>query len=102
MKPAEEFASEDLVGKRVAFNGGDDHAGCWHSRVGLRTGVVVKVGQTLSQKAELLAAEGVTLPGEALGAEAPPRLWVKADPCASFPRGCETAVEKGCLLVADR
>jgi hypothetical protein len=101
MKPAEEFAAESLVGKRVAFKGGDEHAGCWHTRVGLRSGVVVKVGQTISQKAELLAAEGLDMPGEAYAAEAPPRLWVKTDPCAAFPRGCETAVEQGCLSVVD-
>jgi hypothetical protein len=96
MQPADEFAPERLIGKRVAFKTDEDHANCWHSKVGLKTGVVLKLGQSLAQKAELMGMD----PAELLsGEDDVPRLWVRADPCRSFPRGCETAVEQGCLLL---
>jgi hypothetical protein len=97
MQPADDLTPEQLLGKRVAFKDDAEHADCWHQRVGLRTGTVVKLGQTVAQKAELAAAD---LPEDLLAAEAGVvRLWVRADPCPAFPRGCETAVEKECLLV---
>ena len=99
MIPADDLSPEQLLGQKVAFKAGDEHRGCWHSQVGLGTGVVVKLGQTLAQKAELLAAEGLTPPDLFSDADDVPRLWVRADPCPSFPRGCETAVEKTCLLL---
>ena len=98
MTPAEEFAPEQLVGKRVAFREDEEHAACWHRRVGLRRGVVVRVAQSLGQKAELVAAEG-GLPEDWEDYEDVPRVWVKADPCDAFPRGCEAAVERECLSV---
>jgi hypothetical protein len=97
LRPADDWTPEQLLGKRVAFKDGAEHADCWHERVGLRTGVVVKLGQTVAQKADLAAAD---LPEELLAAEAGVvRLWVRADPCPAFPRGCEMAAEKECLLV---
>jgi hypothetical protein len=97
MQPADDLTPEQLLGKRVAFKDDTEHADCWHLRVGLRTGTVVKLGQTVAQKAELTGAD---LPEELLAAEAGVvRLWVRADPCPAFPRGCETAVEKECLVV---
>ena len=99
MVPAEGFTPQQLVGKRVAFKDDVDHAACWHCQVGLRTGVVVKVGQTLAEKAQLMGAE-MELPQELLDQEEEaPRVWVKVDPSNLFPRGCETAVALGCLLV---
>ena len=101
MKPADEFAPEQLLRKRVAFRTDEDHAACWHFKVGLKTGVVVKLGQSLAQKAELLGAEG-EIPPELLTAEYDvPRVWVRVDPGGLFPRGCEAAVEPACLLVLD-
>ena len=100
MTPAEEFAPEQLVGKRVAFRDDEEHAECWHLRVGLRRGLVVRVAQTLGQKSELVAAEG-PLPENWEDYEDVPRVWVKGDPCDAFPRGCEAAVERECLLVLD-
>ncbi len=101
MRPADDLAPEQLIGKRVAFKDDSDHATCWHHQVGLKTGVVLKLGQSLSQKAELLGAQG-PIPPELLSPEFDvPRLWIRADPCRLFPRGCETAVEKECLLVLD-
>lgn len=102
MRPVDDLAPEQLLGRRVAFKNDEEHLACWHAQVGLQTGVVVKVGQTLAQKAALLGSEGVEIPAELLSEEEEtPRLWVRADPCASFPRGCETAVEKDCLRVVD-
>jgi len=101
MTPADDLAPEQLLGKRVAFKADDDHRGCWHRQVGLQTGVVVKLGQTLAQKAELLAAEGLAPPELFSVEEDVPRVWVRADPCPSFPRGCETAVEKACLCLIE-
>jgi hypothetical protein len=99
MTPADGLPPEELIGKRVAFKDDPVHADCWHQRVGLKTGTVVKLGQTLAQKAELLAAD---LPEEVIAAEAGVvRLWVRADPCPAFPRGCETAAARECLLVLD-
>jgi hypothetical protein len=101
MKPAEEFSPRQLVGKKVVFKQDEEHAGCWHARVGLKTGVVTKLGQSLAQKAELLGSEGVALP-DALTDEAEvPRLWVHADPVPLFPQGCDAAVEQDCLLVPE-
>ena len=97
MQPADDLAPEQLLGKRVAFKDDAEHADCWHHRVGLRTGTVVKLGQSLAQKAELTAAD---LPEDVLAAEAAVvRLWVRADPCPAFPRGCEMAAERECLLL---
>jgi hypothetical protein len=101
MIPADGFTPEQLLRKRVAFKTGDEHAACWHSQVGLKTGVVVKVGQSLAQKAELVGAEG-EIPPELLEPEFDvPRVWVRVDPGGLFPRGCEAAVEKDCLVVLD-
>lgn len=101
MRPAEELAPEALVGKRVAFREDAEHADCWHRRMGLRRGTVLKPAPTLAQKAEMLGAED-ELPEELVAAEADVvRLWVKIDPCAAFPRGCEMAAERECLLVVE-
>ena len=101
MTPADDLPPEQLIGKRIAFKEGEEHAGCWHQRVGLRTGTVVKLGQTLAQKVELVDP-GSPVPEELLGEETEEvRLWVRADPCPAFPRGCEMAAEKGCLVVLD-
>jgi hypothetical protein len=99
MIPAENFTPKELVGKKVAFKADAEHAACWHSQVGLKTGLVLKVGQTLAEKAALMGPE-FSLPEDAIEEETP-RLWVKVDPSASFPRGCETAVEIGCLQVLE-
>jgi len=98
MTPAEQFAPEQLIGKRVAFCDDEEHAQCWHHQVGLRRGVVVRAAQSLAKKAELVAAEG-GLPDDWEDYEDVPRVWVKSDPCDKFPRGCEAAVERACLLV---
>jgi hypothetical protein len=100
MTPADDLPPEQLIGKRIAFKEGEDHAGCWHHRVGLRTGTVVKLGQTVAQKVELVDP-GSPVPEELLGEEKGVRLWVRADPCPAFPRGCEMAAEKECLLLVD-
>jgi hypothetical protein len=86
-----------LVGKRVAFKSDEDHAECWHARNGLKTGKVLRVGQSLAQKAALLGSEGIEMPE--MSVEEPPRVWVKVDPCLSYPRGCEVAAEVDCLAV---
>jgi hypothetical protein len=101
MRPADDFTPQQLVGKRVAFKEDAEHSGCWHFQVGLKTAVMLKLGQTLAQKAELMGPES-PIPPELLEAEDDePRLWVKVDPCRLFPRGCEAAVEKSCLQVLD-
>ncbi len=101
MTPADDIPPEQLIGKRVAFKDDEDHADCWHRRVGLRTGTVIKLGQTIAQKVELVDP-GSPVPEELLGEETEGvRLWVRADPCASFPRGCEMAAEKECLLLLE-
>jgi hypothetical protein len=101
MNPPDDLTPEQLIGRRVAFRTGPEHAGCWHTRMGVKAGKVLRRVPTLAQKAELLAGEGLA-PPEALteGADVP-RLWVKADPCPAFPRGCETAAEPACLLLAE-
>ena len=86
-----------LIGKRVAFKTDDDHADCWHTRNGLGGGLVLRVGQSLAQKAALLGAEGIEMPE--MSVEEVPRVWSKVDPCASYPRGCEVAAEVDCLAV---
>ena len=99
MQPADESPPEQLIGKKIAFKADEEHTSCWHHKVGLKTGVVLKLAPTLAQKAELLGAEG-PISSELLSPEYDvPRLWVRADPCRSLPKGCETAVEKECLLV---
>ncbi len=99
MRSANEFTPKQLIGKRVVFKGDEEHHSCWHHQVGLKTGVVLRLGQSLAQKAELVGSTEL-LPPELLSAECEvPRLWVKADPCTAFPRGCEAAVEVDCLLV---
>jgi hypothetical protein len=101
MRPAEESAPEELITKRVAFRDDEDHADCWHRRMGIQRGTVLKPAPTLAQKAELLGEDQV-LPEELVAAEAEVvRLWVKADPCPAFPRGCEMAAERECLLVLE-
>ena len=96
MQPASAFAPEQLVGKRIAFQDDLDHHSCWHHQVGLKTGVVRKLGQSLAQKAELIGG----LPADLVADEAEVvRVWIKADPCPAFPRGCEAAVDIACLLV---
>jgi hypothetical protein len=101
MEPAESLTPQQLLGKRVAFKDDAEHAGCWHQQAGLTTGVVVKVGQTLAQKAALMGPE-FEIPPELLEQEEEtPRVWVKVDPTKSFPRGCETAAEIGCLQVVE-
>jgi hypothetical protein len=88
-----------LVGKQVRFKSDDDHVDCWHHRNGIQSGKVLRVGQSLAQKAELLGTENLSLPDMDDEPE-PPRVWVKVDPCPSFPRGCEIAVEVDCIIVA--
>jgi hypothetical protein len=101
MIPADDVAVEHLVGKRVAFKDDAAHAGCWHHRVGLRSARVLRPGQSLAKKAELLEAEGLVMPEAVPEEDTVTRVWVFADPCASFPQGCETAVEKDCLCLMD-
>lgn len=86
-----------LVGKRVAFKSDEDHAECWHTRNGLKSGLVLRVGQSLAQKAALLGGEGIEMPD--MSVEEVPRVWVKVDPCPSYPRGCEVAAEVDCLAI---
>src|SRR5262249_20414739 len=101
MQSAENWPAEQLVGRQITFNNGPGHADCWHFRVGLTTGKVLRVGQTLAQKAETMISEGFPAPQEMDEPEEEPRIWIKADPCGSFPRGCEVAVPKECLLISD-
>ncbi len=101
MQPADDFTPPEPVGKRVAFKQDAEHSGCWHFQVGLKTGVVLKIGQTLAQKAELMGPESPIPPELLEGSDDEPRLWVKVDPSPLFPRGCEAAVEKACLQVLD-
>jgi len=98
MTPAEDYPLDQLAGKKVIFRTGDDHAGCWHQQVGLQSGIIRRPARSLAQKAEMIAAEGVELP-ERFPTDDVPRVWVFADACASFPKGCEAAVEVDCLLV---
>jgi hypothetical protein len=89
---------EQLIGKRVSFRQGEEHRDCWHCQVGLRTGTVLRRVLPLAKKAEMLAAEMAIDPELFAEENEVPRLWVKADPCDAFPRGCEVAVEPECLL----
>lgn len=99
MKPANEFAPKDVVGKRVVFNQDAEHHSCWHYQAGLTSGVVLRLGQSLAEKAERMGSTEL-LPPDLLAAESEvQRVWVKADPCAAFPRGCEAAVDMDCLQV---
>jgi hypothetical protein len=99
VKPADEFELKRLIGKRVLFIEDEAHHSCWHYHVGLKAGVVLKLGQSLAQKAEVIGGSEL-LPAELLSDENEvQRVWVKADPCPAFPRGCEAAVEVDCLQV---
>ncbi len=101
MRPENEFTPKQLIGKRIAFKEDPEHHACWHYQAGLKSGMVVKLGQSLAQKAEIIGSTEL-LPPELLSAECEvPRVWVKADPCSTFPRGCEAAVEIDCLQVVD-
>jgi hypothetical protein len=93
-----EFLAQ-LVGRKVAFKTDSEHSGCWHFQVSLASGTILRVAQSLAQKAELLGTEGVELPEWLADLEEVPRIWIKADPCPAFPRGCEVAVEKDCLTL---
>lgn len=97
MQPADDLPREQLVGKRVTFRDDEAHRECWHHRVGLKGGKVLRPARSLAQKAEMLAGEGLTLPEGVSEVVEVPRVWVFADPCPSFPHGCETAVEPACL-----
>ena len=102
MTPAEDRTPAELVGKRVAFREGEDHAGCWHARNGVRRGVVLRPAQTLAQKAEMIRGEGGDLPeGWFENYQDVPRVWVKTDPVEGYTRGCEVAVDVACLLVLE-
>jgi hypothetical protein len=91
---------QEMVGKRVVFKGGEEHADCWHSKAGLRGGVVKRVARTLSQKAEMIREEGGEVPeGWMDDYEDVPKVWVRADPAEGLPNGCEAAVEVDCLTV---
>jgi hypothetical protein len=94
---SDEANAAALVGKRVTFRKDEDHADCWHTRNGLVSGVVLRVAQSLAQKAELLGAEGIEMPE--MSVEEVPRVWIKVDPCPSYPRGCEVAAEVDCLTM---
>jgi hypothetical protein len=99
VKAGDEFELKQLIGKRVVFKQDEAHHSCWHYQVGLKAGVVRKVGQSLAQKAEVIGGSEF-LPADLLpGENEEQRLWVKADPCPAFPRGCEAAVEVDCLEV---
>lgn len=88
---------KQLIGKRVEFKDDPEHDSCWHHQVGLKAGVVLRACQSLAQKAELVGDTELLSP-ELLSAEGEAvRLWVKADPCPTFPRGCEAAFEADCL-----
>lgn len=89
---------QELVGKRVRFRTEEDHADCWHCKVGLVGGVVKRPAQTLAEKAEMIRGEGGAVPADwSEEYEEVPRVWVKADPVEGFPNGCEVAVEVECV-----
>lgn len=89
-----------LVGKRVIFKDGEDHADCWHCRVGLVAGVVRRPAKSLAEKADMVREDGGDVPeGWQDDYEDVPRVWVKADPCEGFPSGCEAVVDVACLNV---
>ena len=99
MKPANDVSAKQLIGKRVIFKDDPEHHSCWHYQVGLKAGVVLRLGQSLAQKAELIGSQELLAPELLSGECEVVRLWVKADPCSAFPRGCEAAVEADCLQV---
>jgi hypothetical protein len=101
MQPADDATPAQFVGRHVAFKNDAEHAGCWHAQAGLATGVVLRVAQSLAQKAELLGTEGIDVPEWLADLDEAPRLWVKVDPCPAFPRGCEAGVERKCLVLLD-
>ncbi|HLJ97267.1 MAG TPA: hypothetical protein VKU02_29170 [Gemmataceae bacterium] len=97
MEPKNESTPQQLIGKRVVFKDDPEHHSCWHYQAGLKGGVVLRLGQSLAQKAELMGSTDCLSP-ELLSAEQEAvRIWVKADPCSTFPRGCEAAVEADCV-----
>lgn len=100
MEPAESFLPEDLKGRRVTFKSDSEHSTCWHHRVGLTKGVVLKPAQTLAQKMEMLGPED-EMPEDLLDEDEVPKVWVKADPCELFPQGCEAVIDQDCLLVIE-
>jgi hypothetical protein len=100
--PEDEFAAKQLVGKRVVFKDDAEHHSCWHYQAGIKAGVVLRLGQSLAQKADLIGSSEL-LPSDLLAAESDVlRVWVKADPCLAFPRGCEAAVEVDCLRLGTK
>jgi hypothetical protein len=99
VKPPSDSIARQLLGKRVLFKQDESHHSCWHYQVGLKTGVVLRLGQSLAEKAERIGSSEL-LHSELLSTECEiPRLWIKADPCPALPRGCEAAVEFDCLQV---
>jgi hypothetical protein len=101
MKPATNLTSTQLVGKRIAFKEDDEHRTCWHFAVGLKTGKALRVALSLAEKAKIMEEGGIPAPQLREIEEEEQRVWVKADPCPSHPRGCEVAVDKECLLVSE-
>jgi len=99
VRPANEFTAKQLIGKRVVFKDDLEHRSCWHHQVGLKTGVVLRLGQSLAQKAELIGGTELLPPDLQSDECEAVRVWIKADPCSAFPRGCEAAVEADCLEV---
>ena len=100
MKPTT-LPLDPLIGKRIAFRSDEVHRTCWHATVGLKTGKVLRVALTLAQKAKMMEEGGMPAPHLLEMEECEPRIWVKADPCSSHPRGCEVAVDRGCLIVQE-
>ena len=94
-EPADNVTSAQLIGRRVAFKTDSAHADCWHFQVALATGTVLRLAQSLAEKAELLGTERIAIPEWLADIEEVARLWIKADPCPAFPRGCEVAVDEG-------
>jgi hypothetical protein len=92
---------DPLIGKRIAFKSDEAHRTCWHATVGLRTGMVLRVALTLAEKAKIMSEGGLPAPHLLEMEEEKPRIWVKADPCQSHPRGCEVAVDRECLIVQE-
>jgi hypothetical protein len=101
MQQADSSPSAQLVGKRVAFKDDDEHRTCWHFTVGLKTGKVLRVALSLAEKAKIMEEGGIPAPQLREMEEEEPRVWVKADPCPSHPRGCEVAVDKECIQVIE-
>jgi hypothetical protein len=100
MTPPDDVDPATLAGKRVTFKCGEDHAECWHCRMGLVGGVVRRPARTLAQKAEWVREEGGEVPEDWQDEyEDVPRVWVKADSCERFPSGCEAVVDVACLIV---